>query len=126
MRDTTDFIIQNEIDYERFMGEIEDLMDKGESNLTIEESDLVRNMAIAAQAYEQKNYRTKMPNTLPEMISLRMYEMKLKQNEVAKKLGVSDTKLSLILHGKQKPDIKFIKALHSKLQVPADFILTHI
>lgn len=126
MRDIPDFKIENEEEYERIMGAIEDLMDKGESNLTLEESDLIRSMAIAAQDFENKNYRIAAPKTLPEMISLRMYEMKLRQNEAAQKLGVSDAKLSLILNGKQKPDIKFIKALHSKLKVSADFILTHI
>ncbi len=55
-----------------------------------------------------------------------MYEMKLKQHELAKKLGVSNAKLSLVLNGKQKPDLLFIKAVHTKLNVDADFILQHI
>ena len=126
MREKADFVIKSEVEYEDIMGKIEELMDKGESNLSILESDQVRNMALAAQNFERKHYRTAMPETLPEMISLRMYEMRLKQTELAKELGVSDTKLSLILHGRQKPDITFIKAVHTKLTVSADFILKHI
>ena len=52
--------------------------------------------------------------------------MKLRQKDLAKTLGVSNTKLSLILNGKQKPDIQFIKAIHAKLNVSADFIMQHI
>lgn len=126
MRDEADFSIKSEIEYEDVMGEIEELMEKGESNLTVLEADRVRNMALAAQNFERKHYRTAMPETLPEMISLKMYEMRLNQTELAKELGVSDTKLSMIMHGRQQPDVKFIKAVHTKLNVSADFLLKHI
>ena len=45
--------------------------------------------------------------------------------ELAKKLNVSDTKLSLIMNGKQKPGIDFLKAVHSELNIDAEFILEH-
>jgi len=49
--------------------------------------------------------------------------MQLTQSFVAKLLGVSDAKFSLIMNGKQKPDIYFIKAIHEKLKVDANRIL---
>lgn len=54
-----------------------------------------------------------------------MFELKLKQKDLAEKLNVSNAKLSLIMNGKQKPDIAFLKAVHTQLQVDANFILEH-
>jgi len=49
----------------------------------------------------------------------------LKQKDLAKKLKISDAKLSLIMNGKQKPDIDFLKAVYFELKVDAEFILEH-
>ena len=117
---------KSEPEYDKAMVEIDRLMRKGEANLSQEEMQTIRTMALAAEAYEQEHYYIEPPRTLEGMIELRMYELKLKQKDLAKTLGVSGTKLSLILNGKQKPDISFIKAVHTKLNVPADFILKHI
>lgn len=118
--------IKSEREYESIMEEILDLMNKGEANMTEKELEKVRIMALAAQHYETEHYYIEPPRTLEGMIELRMYELKLKQKDLAVTLGVSNTKLSMILNGKQKPDIPFIKAVHTKLDVPADFILQHI
>jgi HTH-type transcriptional regulator/antitoxin HigA len=117
---------KTESEYDKAMIEIDRLMRKGENNLSDSELGKIRTMALAAQAYEQEHYYIEPPRTLEGMIELRMYEMRLKQKDLAKTLGVSGAKLSLILNGKQKPDIPFIKAVHTKLNVPADFILQHI
>ncbi len=52
--------------------------------------------------------------------------MRLKQKDVARKLNVSDAKLSLIMQGKQKPDIRFLKAVHKELHVNADLLLNAV
>ncbi len=57
---------------------------------------------------------------------MKMYDMRLKQKELAKKLNVSDAKLSLIMNGKQKPDIGFLKAVHKELDVNAELLLNVI
>ena len=57
------------------------------------------------------------------MIRMRMYQMRLTQGFAARLLGVSNAKFSLIMNGKQKPDIYFIKAIHVKLKVDANRIL---
>lgn len=117
---------KTEAEYEEAMIEIDHLMKKGEARLSREELETIRTMALAAQAFEKEHYYVEPPRTLEGMIELRMYEMKLKQKDLAATLGVSNTKLSMILNGKQKPDIPFIKAVHTKLNVSADFILQHI
>lgn len=112
--------------HEQLLAEVDKLMRKGENNVTPAESEEIRAMGKALQAYEQSIYTIPSPGSLEGMIELRMYEMRLKQKDLAETLGVSPVKLSMILRGKQKPDIAFIKALHTKLKVPAEFILEHI
>ena len=51
---------------------------------------------------------------------------KFEQVELAKLLGISNTKLSLILSGKQKADLQFIKSIHKELKINAEFILQSI
>ncbi len=116
----------SEKQYESVMSEILTLMNKGEDNLTTPEISRLRTLALEAQQYEKSVYQIPTPSTLEGMIELRMYEMKLRQKDLAKTLKVSDTKLSLILSGKQKPDVPFLKALYRNLNIPADFILEHV
>lgn len=118
--------ITTEKEYADMLIKIDELMRKGEKNVTEQESEEIRAIGIALQTYEQGIYTIPTPGTLEGMIELRMYEMRLKQKDLAETLGVSPVKLSMILRGKQKPDISFIKALHTKLKVPAEFILEHI
>ncbi|WP_411274117.1 helix-turn-helix domain-containing protein [Daejeonella sp.] len=112
-------------DYQDIMIQIGNLMAKGSEGVSKKELTEIRNLALALQDYEQKKYVVDPPSTLAGMIEMRMYEMSLKQRDLAKKLRISDAKLSLILNGKQKPDIDFLKAVHTELHVDAEFILKH-
>jgi len=117
--------IANDTDYSNIMSKIDSLMAKGSENVSKEELSEIRKLALAAQQYEQSNYVIEAPATLAGMIEMRMYEMRLRQKDLAKKLKISNAKLSLIMNGKQKPDVNFLKAVHKELQVDADFILEH-
>lgn len=117
--------IKNDNSYSNVMSQINSLMAKGSSNVTKDELDKIRQLALNAQDYEQSKYAIEAPSTLAGMIEMRMYEMRLKQKDLAKKLRISDTKLSLIMNGKQKQDIEFLKAVYSELNVDAAFILEH-
>ena len=115
--------IKTKKEYEQIMSEVDMLMAKGSKKVTKAELAKIEKLATLAQAYEQTKYLIKMPTTLAGIIELKMYELKLKQKELAKKLNVSDAKLSLIMSGKQKPDITFLKAVHQKLKVSGDHLL---
>jgi HTH-type transcriptional regulator/antitoxin HigA len=117
--------INNQADYNEVMAKINGLMAKGSKGASAKDLALIRELALIAQDYEQKRYTVEAPTTLEGMIEMKMFEMKLKQKDLAKMLEVSDTKLSLIMNGKQKPDISFLKAIYAKLQIDADFILQH-
>ena len=118
--------IIDEGDYATVMAKIDGLMAKGSNNVSQEELEEIRQLALAAQGYEQQKYVVAAPKTLTGMIEMRMYEMRLKQKTLARKLNISDAKLSLIMNGKQKPDVDFLKAVYIELKVDADFILQHV
>lgn len=118
--------ISTQTDYDQVMSKIDNLMAKGSDNVSKNELAEIRSMALAAQAYEQTKYTIEAPTTLIGMVEMRMFEMKLKQKELAEKLKVSDTKLSLIMNGKQKPGVDFLKAVYSELNIDANFILEHV
>ncbi len=116
-------VIQSKEVYDLTMREIDSLMKRGEANLTTKELNRLRSLAEAAERYEDTYEPLPLPEALPEMIRMRMHQMHITQGFTAKLLGVSDTKLSLIMNGKQKPDIPFIKAIHEKLNVDANLLL---
>ena len=115
--------IKNKEVYKLTMKEIDSLMKKGEENLSQKELDRLRILAEAAEYYEDTHEPLPIPLALPDMIRMKMFQLKLKQHYTARLLGVSEAKLSLIMSGKQKPDIYFIKALHEKLNLDANQIL---
>ena len=116
-------IIASAADYKSVMAKIDKLMSKGSKNVSKAELAEIRELALAAQAYEKSKYTIELPSTFAGLIEMKMYEMSLKQTELAKKLHVSDAKLSLIMSGKQKPDVMFLKAVHKELHVDANLLL---
>jgi HTH-type transcriptional regulator/antitoxin HigA len=117
--------IKKDAEYTKVMEEIDRLMNKGSKNVSQKELAEIRKLALSAQEYEEQKYVIEPPDTLVGMIEMRMYEMKLKQKDLAEKLIISTAKLSLIMNGKQKPDVEFLKSVYAHLNVDAEFILTH-
>jgi len=73
--------------------------------------------------YEEIKYPFK-PESLNEMIELRMYQRKLKQKDLAIILGTTSSRISEILNGKRKLTFELARALHSKLNIDAELILS--
>ncbi|WP_052273525.1 transcriptional regulator [Flavihumibacter solisilvae] len=119
-------IIQSKEAYDLTMQEIDSLMKRGEANLTAGELKRLTVLAAAAEAFEDLHDPMPLPSSLQEIIRIRLLQLHIKQNFAAKLLGVSDAKFSLIMNGKQKPDILFVKAIHEKLSVDANVILKAI
>ena len=118
--------IETEADYKSVMARIDNLMSKGSENVSKTEWAEIRKLALTAQEYEKTKFTIAAPTTLAGIIEMKMYEMRLKQKDLARKLKVSDTKLSLIMNGKQKPDIDFLKAVHQQLHVNGDYLLNSL
>lgn len=115
--------------YHETMVAIYNLMNKGEANLTEKELNKLEAMAKAAEDYEDNVLELKPgknPQTIAELIELKMYENKLSQAKLAETLGLGKSKLSEILTGKRKPDVPFLKALYKKLNIDPGFLLDHV
>lgn len=111
--------------YKETMSKLESLMLKGSENITDKEYETIRELSLQAQSYEQSHFEIEAPTTIQGMIELKMFQLKIRQKELASKLHVSETKLSLIMNGKRKPDLSFLKSVHKELDVDADFLLEH-
>ena len=116
--------INNETAHQDALNYIEPLLKKGFANLSAaEDADLYR-VSMLIHEYEKVHYPLPLvPHTITEMLKLKMYELKLKQGDLAKLLGVRESRLSEILSGKRKINLDFAKRLHLCLHIDADFIL---
>jgi HTH-type transcriptional regulator / antitoxin HigA len=112
-------------EHSKTTGQIEILLKKGFKNLSYEELVRLEELGNEVADFEKEHYTIPAPETLSEMIELRMYELKLNQKSLAERMGISPAKLSLILNGKQEPDLFFLKQCKKVLNIPAEFILEH-
>jgi antitoxin component HigA of HigAB toxin-antitoxin module len=122
------YTINSKKEYHQTMVDVYELMNKGEQFLSEAELNKLSTMAEAAEKYENDVLHLKpqrQPQTIPEMVELKMFEQKISQTTLAEKLGFSPSKVSEILSGKRKPDVSFLKGIHKLLHIDADFLLTH-
>ena len=66
------------------------------------------------------------PESLKEMIELRMYQRKLKQKDLAEMLGTTPSRISEILNGKRSLTLDLAKSLHRNLNIDAKLILSDL
>jgi HTH-type transcriptional regulator/antitoxin HigA len=83
--------------------------------------ELIEASDIIAQ-YEEIHYAVDLPS-LKDVIELRMFELKLKQKDLAKLLNVSASRINEIFNGKREITLNIAKALHNKLDIDSDIIL---
>jgi len=72
--------------------------------------------------YESKNYPIETP-ALIDVVKLRMYELGLKQSELATKLNIPKTRISEYLNGKRDITMDVARKLHQRLGIDGDIIL---
>lgn len=119
--------LSNEEEYRIALAEIEPLLKKGLDNLSPEEDTQLEYISKLIEDYEKVYYPLPFtPKTLLEIIEYKMFELKLRQRDLAELLGVTENRISEILNGKRKINIDFAKRLHEKLNIDAAFILTNV
>jgi HTH-type transcriptional regulator / antitoxin HigA len=124
--------IKTEREYNATMKTIEALLEKATKKggfhlLEKTDAQLLANLSKLAEAYEdnEKMLMPIQPKNLQQAVAFKMAEQNLTQALLAKKLGIGAPKLSQILTGKRDPDVEFLKALHKKLHIDANFLLMH-
>jgi HTH-type transcriptional regulator/antitoxin HigA len=122
--------IENRKEYDAVMAHIETLLQKsteagGFDKLTKKDAETLENLSLIAEQFEDSIplMPIKQPSTIAEMLRYKMFELNLKQKQLAKLVGVSETRISELLSGKRKLNIGLAKKLHLKLNIDADFLL---
>jgi HTH-type transcriptional regulator/antitoxin HigA len=91
--------------------------------LTESETEALDRLTQIVKRYEDAHFIIETPQTVQELIAMKMFEKNLKQKEIAKMLDTTDTKLSEIMHHKRKPSISFLKALNQVLEIDGNLLL---
>lgn len=122
--------IADRAEYNEVMNQIEVLLQKSTSNggadsLSADDTKTLQELSIMAEQYEDSIplMPIKTPTTLKEMIRFKMFEMNLKQKQLANLLETSDTRISELMNGKARLNLKLAKKLHDKLHIDATFLL---
>jgi len=122
--------IENRQEYDEVMAKIEVILNKstqngGSESLSKKELDTLEALSLMAEEYEDSIplMPIKKPTTLKEMIRFKMFELNIKQKQLAKMLDISESRISELLNGKAKLNIKLAKKLHKELDIDADFLL---
>jgi len=116
--------ITNNAAYKEALQAIEVFLQKGFDKLTEPETFELQRISLLIEKYEAVHYPLPFkPQSIEDMIKIKMIEKKLKQNETAALLGISSTRLSEILHGKKRVNIDLAKRLNKFLNIDAQFIL---
>jgi len=101
--------ITNKKQYSGIMAAIENLMLKGEANLSQSELNEIGRISTLAESWEDENDPLK-PVTIAGMIELKMFENRMKQRELATMLGITTTRLNEVLNGKRKVNMDLAKS----------------
>lgn len=124
------YTINSEEEYRQVMEKVEAYLQKatregGFLSLLPGEQDELHRLSLLAEAWEDNIplMPIRQPQTLTEMIQLKMYERKLKQKDLAALLGISATRLSEVMQGKRKVNMDLAKRLYSALNIDPRFIL---
>jgi len=110
--------------YQEALRKIEELLVKVENNHSYDNPDFVmkdRLSDLVAQ-FEDEHFHIETPSLI-DVIKLRMYEMGLKQSDLAKKLDIPKTRISEYLRGKRDITMDVARKLHHQLDIDGDIIL---
>jgi HTH-type transcriptional regulator / antitoxin HigA len=108
--------IKTSKEYDDVMKRIVKLLQKSTKNggfdkLPEDDVKKLQSLSLMAEQYEDSLslMPIKAPTTLVEMIRYKMFEMNLKQKQLAKILDISETRISELLNGKRKLNIEMAK-----------------
>ena len=117
--------IKTEKEYEAAMSRIDELLPltwaDGTPDDSLENIELNLLSDLVAE-YENIHYPIGKP-TLIDILKLRMYEMGLSQKAIAALLGISEPRMSEIMHGKTKPSLSLARTMSQKLDIEPSIVL---
>ncbi|GAA4318095.1 helix-turn-helix domain-containing protein [Compostibacter hankyongensis] len=109
--------------YHTALAKIEAFIEKGFGNLTATETEQLRVISLAVEAYEKEKYPMPVTTTIASILEEYMYENKLNKGQLSQILEVPNSTLSEIINGKRKLNLRIVKKLHQKLNIDGNFLL---
>jgi HTH-type transcriptional regulator/antitoxin HigA len=115
----------NNLQYKTALARAEQIMLKGSKHISPEESIELKVLANQISEFESEHFPLPKPQSMQAMIEWKMFELRMKQTDLAKLLEEPTSRISEIMSGKRSINIRQAKKLHKVLNIPADFILEH-
>ena len=113
--------IKDEREYDRLVAEVGRLMERGERNLSREETSLLEMLSILIEDYDRKHYPLP-PSEPHKMVAFLLEQRGLEPHELWPVLG-SKSRVSEILSGKRAISKLHAKKLASFFHVPLDLLI---
>lgn len=125
--------ISNDSQYREYKNEMEVLIQKGTKLGDMEllsEAEKEEFIRLTDAIYEWEAAYHPLPGKvstiITDAIKKRMDVDNIKQKEAAKKLGISESRISELLSGKRSLNLNMVKRLRDNFGISADFILDNI
>jgi HTH-type transcriptional regulator/antitoxin HigA len=115
--------MKKELEYKNWLARTEAIMLKGSETLTDAASDELKSLAAQINKYESEYYPLPRPQSIEAMIEWKMFELRLKQKDLAKLLDEPESRISEIIKGKRSINLRQAKKLHKVLNISAEFLL---
>ena len=113
--------IKDDREYDRLVGEVGRLMERGESNLSREETSLLEMLSILIEEYDRKHYPMA-PAQPHKMLTFLLEQRGLEPHDLWSVLG-SKSRVSEILSGKRAISKSSAKKLAAFFHVPIDLLI---
>lgn len=113
-------VIKNETEYEETLAALETLLNLNPAPGT-PENEKLELLTLLIQDYESRGYRPALPDPI-EAIKFRMEQQNLSPRDLIPYIG-SRSKVSEVLSRKRPLTISMIRALHSRLGIPASVLI---
>ena len=111
-------------EYQEALKKIDVFISKVGEDLTYDNPEFVMldRLSDLVADYEDENFKIETPSLI-DVIKLRMYEMDLKQTELADTLQIPKARVSEYLRGKRDITLDVARKLHRELKIDGDIIL---
>lgn len=125
--------IKTEKEFRAYQAEMESLIAKGTAlgdMELLEEEDKTKYVTLFQAVSEWEAAYHPLPGRVSTLITdairAKMEAENLKQKDTARRLGISESRISDLLSGRRPLNLHLVKRLRDNLGIPADFILDNI
>jgi len=109
--------------YHSNLAKIERFIEKGFEHLNKAETAELKILSEAVEVYEKTKFPMPMYTSIADILADHMQEHHLTQLALSKKLGIANSAISDIIHGKKKPNLAIVIKLHQKLNIDGNLLL---